>query len=472
MKKRIGAAFSCAANDSSSELEEVSIYNVFPDIRDPRRRGYYLPVIDAVYLPIIYHYQLMNPQVHSRALHETTHAIVADTLVSCKLRELAFLFTGMALDFIMETDEPGYRLLVPSFRMVGPQEEDDGLAKIAAEYDELYAATEVIHEIVAHTVEVEAEGYSRAKVMESITDYLQDDRLLNAFLDVYEQIGPSGACALASHVLNTAELLEWSRQDGLARAKVLERFQQVLRSVRGFKKDYPREGSDLDRLSSCLSFYEYLNENLPGYNHGRCPLAGACLGDHLRSVGQFVVQHSTSLGVPPRAGHIFQGGADVMGYMQCDYQGLEFGKQPLPDITIEALRSILVDKPVVTERAGLETRQSYVWPLFNLFLNKDQGYTTVGLDHRRLDNAFRERGIGKPRLDPSSVLGVLALEAQRQQWWRAEGPRCFCYPLQVEDCHIKTTLAEVWKRTARDHAWEESENWKSEDPPECIKDII
>jgi hypothetical protein len=79
-----------------------------------------------------------------------------------------------------------------------------------------------------------------------------------------------------------------------------------------------------------------------------------------------------------------------MGYIQCDYQGLEPGTQPLPDLTKEALRNILVDEPVVAERASLETRQSYVWPLFNLFLNKGQGYTTVGLDHRRLDNAFRE----------------------------------------------------------------------------------
>jgi hypothetical protein len=172
MKKRIGGAFSSPATDSTS-LHEVDIYNVFPDIRDPRKRAYYLPVIDAIYLPIIYTPQVLEPKFYSRAFHEVIHAVVAGSYVSCKLRELAFFIMGAALDFIMETDEPGYQLLVPSFKMVGPNEEDDGLTEFTVQYEELWAAAQVIHEIAATTAQVE--GYSRAKALKDITDHLQDE---------------------------------------------------------------------------------------------------------------------------------------------------------------------------------------------------------------------------------------------------------------------------------------------------------
>jgi hypothetical protein len=293
---------------------------------------------------------------------------------------------------------------------------------------------------------------------------------------VYEQIGSPGASALASYTLNTAELSEWSKQDGLARSKVLERFQQALKVARGFKEQYPREGATLDRIVASGRFFEYLTQNLPGYNHSRCPVAGACLANQLRSKGQFVVQHSAMLGVAPRAGHIFQCGADIMGYMRCDYESQELGTQPIPAGYKEIMSRLLVDMPEAAERAGInDTRQTYNWPLFELLQVAGPGYTTVGLYPGQLMEGmegYEDLRTDKVPLNVSSLFGTLALEAHREQLWHAEGPWCFCHPSKREECQIKASLAEVWRRTARDPEWEGSESWKRGDPPECIKDLI
>jgi hypothetical protein len=468
MKKRAGGAFPSPMTYSIPSLKQGEIYNAFPDIRDPRKTAYYLPVIDTVYLPITYDDDLLNPQIQSRAWHEDVHSRLHNTFIGCHMRELAFWIIGMVVDFIMDTDDSGYQLLVPSLKMVCPNGEDDRLTWLASRYDELFEAAEVINEILAHTVQVEKEGYSRARAEEESANHMEDDELLEEFLDVYEQIGPAGSLALAAHVLNSAELEEWCTQDGLARAKVLERFQQVLRLVRGFKRQYPRGTSAVNRLSFNLSFIEHLGQNLPGYIGERCPLAGACLSNGLRRLGQLIVENSTALNM----GRIFKNSGDYMGFIRCNYAGLESEINPIEESTKDFYNRMLLDIPELAERWNLENRQTYIWPLFYLARVEFQDTITIGWDLRRHESALNEQGTGNFYPDRSFLRGILIAEALRQQWWRAEGPRCFCYPFHGEGCPLKETMELVWKKTAPDPEWEEAENWKSEDPPECIKNIV
>jgi hypothetical protein len=95
MKKRIGGAFSSPTIASASDLPEDNIYNVFPDIKDPGRRAYYLHVIDAMYFPIRYEHQLKELQFRSRVGHEALHSGMTGSFAIYKLRELAFLIMGL-----------------------------------------------------------------------------------------------------------------------------------------------------------------------------------------------------------------------------------------------------------------------------------------------------------------------------------------------------------------------------------------
>ncbi len=70
----------------------------------------------------------------------------------------------------------------------------------------------------------------------------------------------------------------------------------------------------------------------------------------------------------------------------------------------------------------------------------------------------------------TSFAETLLFEALWQQLYQGEGPFCFCAPYISENCSYRSMLAKVWQQTKPDP--EGTMNWKTGDPPECIRDNI
>jgi len=116
---------------------------------------------------------------------------------------------GMVWNFIIDADDD-VRLLIPSFTIVGPAGKVLELQRLADQLEKLASARVAVHEIVARAIQVGRRNWDRDKakalIRRVVGGNLLDEKALGSFLDVYEYLGPMGACSIGHYALNAAGL--------------------------------------------------------------------------------------------------------------------------------------------------------------------------------------------------------------------------------------------------------------------------
>jgi hypothetical protein len=441
-----------------------TIYNIFPEI-EAVHGAYYFPIIDAIYQG---NRNATADQWAEQWMHEQTHAVLAQSLVTCQQRELAFRLLAEIADFLTRPRKTGYRLRIPSFIIRQGKQHDPHLAVLADQLDGLFQATEMIQEIIAATLQVEMYGWSspRAKAVErrmkqrlqlqntvhQSTQLELVGKIVREFLQVYRHIGPEGAFQLGRYALNTLALTPET---------ALERLRTAVQVAAGFAGADPREGGidPAKRTQFAFQLVEYLDNHLPDYQLGACPLAGACLSQRLRESGQ------ARRKAAPHAADIRLVGADMMDDLRCNPKAIFLPRDGL--VPIEAMREAYTNAIEAMQRVGAEVTPAAEltfqdWPLIYLTLIDDQPdkHRVVALP-LRADEAL-------PESDQEMIRKLMALEALRQQMWHGDGPYCVCHPYPHDECMYRSLLKHVWEQTEPDPDWEAS-GWKQEDrKPQCI----
>ena len=303
VKRRKGLACSSPLGPGSQLRQKLEgdVYNIFPFIRDPnpekrafpmKRAFTFFGIFEGTFYPIS-DVQSIAQKVSSRLIHEVGHYLLGSALVTCEERALGAKLLGKVWNFLGDADGDA-KLLIPSFTIVGPVGKIFALQKLADRREKLFEAKYAVHEIIACTMQVEAEGWDRDKAKRLIRQYvggdLLDEKVMDNFLDVYESLGPVGACSLGHYALNVI---------GLTQRTALVRFEHAIKVAHAFNLDrYARARCPTARLMGYLRFIRHLDSNLPDYSMARCPLAGACFPNKLDSLAESLTSRSSEGGNP------------------------------------------------------------------------------------------------------------------------------------------------------------------------------
>ena len=466
MKQRKGLACSMALNDldhSSNKELKGDVYNIFPYIEDPKERAYMLPgIIDGTFFPI----ELQR--IVNTVNHEISHFILSSAMVTCEERALGAQLLGKVWNVLIDADDDTH-LLIPSFTIVGPARKVFELKRLAERLRKLVDAREAVHEIVARTMEVGRKEWDRNKakwlIRRVVDDALFDDKALDGFLNVYENLGAIGALFIGHYALNAVRLTQRS---------ALERFKRATKVACNFKpKDRQAAGPGLLALARLLSYSDfvlYLDSKLPGYHKARCPLAGFCLPRRLDSWAESLTNQSSEDGNPvPSMGEraaaaVYDQCAFRMRESRCDREEqLAQGNELFPESMQEILRWL---DPEALSTMGYETILDSEYPL-------GRAVTPLALiEHDNCDYQFtvgvtREEK-ERPLVEISpAMFGLFMLEASLQQMMYGEGPLCLCYPHQPANCPYRSLLRRMWDCTEPDPEWENT--WKQpKRKPRCI----
>ena len=285
MRRRRGLACSTPVDQPPSsrrKRKKGDVYNIFPYIENPvhmdegNARAFTLPgIIDAIFFPITDIDELQRIPNHVR--HEMGHCILCSTMITCEQRAFGTKLLAKVWKFIFDADDD-MQLLIPSFTIVGPGGKVSELQRLAKYLDGVYEAQNAVHEIVAHAMQAGIYYWDRNIARQHIRKVVDhqhvDEKALDNFLDVYEKLGPMAACAIGHYALNAV---------GLTQRCALARFNHAAEVVNAIKPRKPGIVGGFSRLANYLRFLRYLNDNLPDYNMGRCPLTGACLSKVLHS---------------------------------------------------------------------------------------------------------------------------------------------------------------------------------------------
>lgn len=473
MKRRNRLACSMALDPDFSSRQELKgdVYNIFPFIRDPdpekrafpMDRAFTFPsIIDCIFFPRTHEYELQR--ISSYVNHEMGHFILGSAMVTCEERALAAKLLGMVCNFLIDADDGVQlgQLLIPSFTIVGPAGKVLELHKLADQLDKLADAREAVHEIVACVMQVGGKYWDRDKarrlIRQVVADTLLDEKALDGFLDVYENLGPMAACSIGHYALNVV---------GLTKRTALARFKRATKVARTFKPKDRQDTGPLARQVGYLEFVRHLDSNLPDYNMARCPLAGACLPSTLDSWAEAITNRSKGEGNPAPslgehgAAQVYQESAFRMRENRC-YREEQLAQctEILPDSVQEILRWFDAE---ALSNLGYELQKPTGRVLVPLALiehdNCDYKYT-IGVTPEEKD---------KPLLEISPVMfATFGLEAPLQQMICGDGPLCLCYPHQPTNCTYRLLLHWIWNHTEPDPKWHN--NWKHpEKKPLCIE---
>ena len=466
MKRRKGLACSSPLDlplSSRGQLKKGDVYNIFPYIKDPKHfdegkaRAYTLPSMDAIFVPILHEEELWR--IPSYVRHEQGHCLLCNNMVTCEERALGAQLVGMVWKFLFDADDD-VRLLIPSFTIVGPAGKDFELQRLADQLDKLYEAREAVHEIVAHAIQAGINYWDRNKakqlIREAVADTLLDEKALDGFLDVYEKLGPMAACAVGLYALNTVDLTQ---------QRALARFKHATEVVRAIKPKKHGLFGAFSRHTNYIRFVLHLDNNLPDYNRGYCPLARACLPSRLDSWSESLTDRSQEDGdLVPSVGEcaaalVYSISAMRMRENRCDRDNQLAQRKSLFSLSGHEIIRFFDPKALETE-PELPERD-----VITLFLieheNCDYRYT-IG---------FTPEQKARPLVDLSETdFWIVALEASLQQMMCGEGPLCLCYPHQPADCPYRPILQRMWDRTEPDLNPEWGNNWKlSNKKPRCIE---
>jgi hypothetical protein len=469
--RRKGLAYSTAFDQRSSsrwKRKKGDVYNIFPFLRDPDSKKRAFPmdraftlsgIIDAAFFPIDHEGELQR--IPREVRHEKVHCILCSTMVTCEERALGAQLLGKAWKFLCDADAD-VRLLIPSFTIVGPAGKDFELQSLADRLDKLYEAGYAVQETVAHVIQAGTRYWDRSKakqlVREVVADDLLDDKALDGFLDVYEKLGPMAACVVGHYTLNAV---------GLTQRSALARFKHATEVVRAIKPRKPGILGGFSRMNNYLRFACYLDDNLPDYNKGRCPLAGACLSKALHAWADSLTDRSREDGDPApslgdhAAAFVYRKSACRMRENRCERdEQLDQSKRLYGLFSGSGLEIINWFDP----KALLDTQEKAperdVIVLF-LIEHEDSDYKyTIG---------FTPEQKNKPLVELNeNDFWLFALEASLQQMVCGEGPLCLCYPHQPAKCPYRPFLQLIWDRTDPDPEWEN--NWKQPNKkPRCIE---
>lgn len=443
MSRRRGSYRSPVLSEAETDAPQNIIYNVFLDIEEPFERAYYLPVIDAVFLPPMKSTNFRKKML-AVAWHERTHSIQAQTVSGCEQRALATEFLSDLVNFATSISHSDIRISVPSFKVINPREDIIvDLANIADRFDSLSTATEVVQEIVALTVALDGQEWNRARsrqVIERVIAELTDAPVpIDDFLDVYEHVGILGACTLGFYALN---------EHGLTPERALSRLRQAIQVANQFTHPDTNDTTPFGQIFVQSRLVEHLTRTLPDCNWLACPLAGSCLPlhlDSLRASGEH--DRSSSLG-----DRVLSNGAALMRYVRCNrVQTVQEGGA-LPRRAKITLQELIRDKPHLAKHLAIDNRSTYSWPLLNLRLTE--------VDQRNHHWVVARRYQQGELLRESWLPSAVMLEALRQQMWAGQGPHCFCYPFPQEDCGYRSLLHQIWDCTEGDSM----SQWKKQRP--------
>ncbi len=465
MKRRKGLACSMALDPDLSSSQELKgdVYNIFPFIRDPdptkrafpMNRAFTFPtILDTIFFPRTHEYAL--ERIASYVTHEMGHFILGSATNTCEGRALAAKLLGMVCNFLIDADDDVQlgQLLIPSFMIVGPAGKVFKLKRLADQLEKLADAREAVHETVARAMQVDTKGWDRDKakwlIRQVVADTLLDEKALDGFLYVYENLGSMAACSIGHYALNTVRLTQRT---------ALARFKRATKVACTFKPKDRQHTGPFARQAGYLEFVRHLDSNLPGYNMARCPLAGACLPSALDSWAESITNRSKEDGNPvPSLGEhgaatIYRQSAIRMRMSRCDRdEQLAQGTEILSDSVQEILRWFNPEWQEPTGRVLI--------PL-SLIEHENCDYKyTIGIAPEEKD---------RPLLDIWPVMfATFGLEAPLQQMICGEGPLCLCYPHQPTNCTYRLLLHWIWNHTEPDPEWEN--NWKRlEKKPLCIE---
>jgi hypothetical protein len=238
-------------------------------------------------------------------------------MVTCEERALAAKLLGMVWNFLIDADDD-IQLLIPSFTILGPARKAFELKRLAERLYKLTEARTVVHEIFARAMQV-GKNWDRDKAEQLIRRVvgsdLLDEKALEGFLDVYENLGPMEACSLGHYALNAVRLTQRS---------ALARFKRATKVACKFKPRDRQDTSPLTPLWDYLKFVQHLHSNLPGYNMALCPLSGSCLPTRLDSWAESLINRSRERGntVPSfgeqAAAFVYRQSAFRMRESRCD----------------------------------------------------------------------------------------------------------------------------------------------------------
>jgi len=230
------------------------------------------------------------------------------------------------------------------------------------------------------------------------------------FFDIYSQVGLDGAMLLARYALNKTQL---------SKEMALLRFLKALQLARRFESKSDIWGEKI------LEFVEYLNQNLPDFNEGRCPREGDCLATHLESVAQITLSGEPSL--------VMLDGASIMRYLGCE-QKKSFvfpeitGNIAIPNFGLQWLAplfrrftDIWGDKPF------LEATDALPRIFLTLVKNQTNGYRVT------LSPNYFDKTVAQFKAANVNIADVFLYEALWEQLSQGEGPLCFCNPNIRED---------------------------------------
>ena len=466
VNRRQGLACSSGLAPNRSWRQELKgdVYNIFPDIYDPKNRAFtLLGLIEATFFPTLCEEEVERiPHIPK---HEVGHIILGAAMVTCEGQALATYILAHVLNFLSVAGGAS-KLLIPSFTVVGPLREVFILKPIADALDKLADARITVHEIVAHTMQ---EGwryfvreYARRSIRRVVDDALLDENTVEGFLDIHEKLGPMGSCSIGHYALNAS---------GLTTESSLERFKRAIAVARTFNLDRWEpifwQGTDpVAGLVGYVEFLKHLDNNLPGHNMGRCPLAGACVPKALDTYVDGLTQRSNDEGNAFRWGErnaasVCRISAQLMREGRCGREEKSAqGNDMLPDSVLEILRWY---NPHALAILGYNRKEAAIrsLPILGLIEHDNCDYKyTIGITREE-----KERSLGE--ISPS-IFGYLMLEALLQQMIHGEGPLCLCYPHQPDNCTYKPLLQRLWDCTEPDPEWEN--NWKkpAQKPP-CIE---
>jgi hypothetical protein len=319
----------------------------------------------------------------------------------------------------------------------------------------------VVHDIVARAMQV-GRNWDKDKAKQLIrrvvASDLLDEKALEGFLDVYENLGPMEACSLGHYALNAVRLTQRS---------ALARFKRATKVACKFKPRDRQDTGPLTPLWDYLKFVQHLHSNLPGYNMALCPLSGSCLPTRLDSWAESFTNRSREVGdpVPSFGAHaaafVFRQSAFRMRESRCAREEqLIQGNEILSESMQEILRWFYPEALSVFgyEREPPTGRVSTPLGLIE-HDNCDYRYT-IGVRREEKDRPLVEISPG--------LFELFMLEASLQQMMCGEGPLCLCYPYQPDNCPYRALLQRMWDCTEPDPEWEN--NWKQpENRPRCIE---
>jgi hypothetical protein len=252
---------------------------------------------------------------------------------------------------------------------------------------------------------------------------------------------------LARYALNKTQL---------SKEMALLRFLKVLQIARRF------ESKSDTGCENILSFIEYLNQNLPDYNEGRCPREGNCLASELKLTAQLTFSGKPSV--------VMLDGASIMRHLGCE-QKKSFvfsditGNVAIPNFGLQWLKPLF---RIFTDSWGgkpfLEATDALPRIFLTLVKNQTNGYQVT-----LAPNTF-DKTVARFKAANVNIADVFLYEALWEQLSQGGGPLCFCDSDIREDCPYRPVLAKLWQQTEPDPDWEQ--NWKKSEPPECIRSLL